>query len=583
MAQQGEPRPYSTMADQLHPSLIKALDAMSYKTMTPVQQKVLMSLPSFTADCLVQAKTGTGKTTAFLLPILSSLISSRLLPRGQVSALILSPTRELALQIAAECTHLTQFMTPKPEVHTAFGGTARAKNLKAFLGGNPTILVATPGRLKDYLSEDETRRRFGHVRTVVLDEADTMLEQGFIRDVKAILALLPPKVSPTNGTLNWQGMCFSATIPQNIMPVINTVLRKGYTHLTTIAASENLTHDRVPQFHVLIPSVVQTIPALLSLLTHELSMDANSAAAASPEHKIIVFGTTANLVALYTAVYRQSPLATKYPAFELHSRMSQPARTKTTDAFKTAGVGVLFATDVIGRGMDFPYVTAVLQVGLPMNGEQYVHRVGRTARAERDGRAVLLLTDMEAFFLKTNPQLTIERYSTTDAINADQWAQRLAEQCLQDMDNVTKAKAYSAYLGFMKGFMNKLRLSPAALVQTANDFVLDGMGCAEIPALEKSTVSKMGLKGVPGLRFAAPGTLGGGRSNVGSYGGGRGAGGNSARRDQFEASEGGQMSRKHHPIDDGNRGGSGGDRKRPRGNRGKGRGGRGGGGRGGAI
>ena len=481
----------------------------------------------------------------------------------------MSPTRELALQIAKECNSVTAKLAKRPECHTAFGGTARASNLKAFLQGNPSVLVATPGRLKDYLSEASTLAKFTHLRTVILDEADTMLEQGFLQDVRAILKLLPSKKKA-----KWQGMCFSATVPTKIRDVIDVVLAPGYTHLSTVTENESLTHERVPQYHVIVPSTPSIFGALLSLLTHEVSRSSSPSTA-----KIIVFGTTANLVALYCAMLRTAPFPADnpLPVFELHSRLSQSTRTKTTDAFKAAPKGLLLATDVVGRGMDFPLVTCVIQVGLPSSGEQYVHRVGRTARADQDGRAVTILTEAESFFLRTNPQLKIEGYSATDAINADAAAQQTAALMLDQVDEGTKGKAYSAYLGFMKTFMNKLRLNPSSLVAAANEFALDGMRCAEVPAMEKKTVGKMGLKGTPGLRYKAGdegrGSRGGRENNSGRGGrGGFGRGGSSVSAANgvmlgtcaTSADDGSEPSlqRKHLR---GRGGGDGGQRKKPRG------------------
>ncbi len=130
-----------------------------------------------TRNSLVQAKTGTGKTTAFLLPAIQSILQKSP-PLGQVSILIISPTRELTLQIAAEATQLVSKMRRPIEVHTAFGGTARGANLKKFMNDDPKILVATPGRLNDYLGEIDTRRKFNSLQTLILDEADAMLEAG---------------------------------------------------------------------------------------------------------------------------------------------------------------------------------------------------------------------------------------------------------------------------------------------------------------------------------------------------------------------------------------------------------------------
>jgi ATP-dependent RNA helicase MSS116, mitochondrial len=233
--------------------------------------------------------------------------------------------------------------------------------------------------------------------------------------------------------------------------------------------------------------VKDTISALVRLVEHERKEGGTNP-------KIIVFGTTANLVALYAEVFRRS---SSLQVYELQSRLSQPQRTRTTEEFKGATEGIMFATDVIGRGMDFPNVTSVIQVGLPMNGEQYVHRVGRTARVDKDGRAVILLTGAESFFLNVNRQLPIQPYVHTIEVTTD----TSTSQIMESIDAKTKQKAYSAYLGFMKGFMNKLRVKPEGLVAMANELAIEGFGCSEAPPMEKKTIGKMGLKGVRGINY----------------------------------------------------------------------------------
>lgn len=474
--------------------------------MTPVQQKVLTELPSTSSDCLVQAKTGTGKTIAFLLPALHSLLSSKALQRGQVGILIVSPTRELALQIAKECDQLTAKLPTRIECHTAFGGTARASNLNKFMNGNPTVLVATPGRLNDYLSEEHMSDKFADLRTLILDEADTMLGQGFLPDIKRMLAKLPPKKQ------GWQGMCFSATIPATVKDVISHVLKPGYTHLSTIDESEPPTIAKVPQFHVVIPRIKDVFNALLALVQAEYNQNPT-------DFKTIIFGTTANGVALLAALFET--LLPGLQVYQLQSRLSQAIRTRTTDAFKAASSGLMFASDVIGRGMDFPNVGLVIQVGLPANGEQYVHRVGRTARAGNDGRAVILLTEQEAYFPRVNKQLPIQPYP----VKLDSQTASAAPQvssALGAVDETTKSKAYQAFLGFNKSYMKNLRLDAEGLVRMANEYA-DAMGCSEPPMVDKKTVGKMGLKGVKGLRVGTVvpegNTSGRGNSNRGRSGG----------------------------------------------------------------
>lgn len=174
----------------------------------------------------MQAKTGTGKTTAFLLPAIQNTIIEAP-SRGQVAILILSPTRELALQIAAEASRLVSRLRTPLQIHTAFGGTAKASNLNNFRNGDPKILVATPGRLNDYLSESDVRARFHGMKTLILDEADRMLDAGFLPDILKVLHALPSK---KNG---WQGMCFSATLPPRIQQVLSNVLKENHVSIST--------------------------------------------------------------------------------------------------------------------------------------------------------------------------------------------------------------------------------------------------------------------------------------------------------------------------------------------------------------
>ncbi|PNS19164.1 hypothetical protein CAC42_1900 [Sphaceloma murrayae] len=514
------------MAGKLDPRLLKALDVMSFDFMSPVQDRVLAELPNYQSDCLVQAKTGTGKTVAFLLPTLHTLLASpSRQPRGQVAILIISPTRELALQIAKECDQLTSQVSPKLECHTAYGGSNRASHLNRFMGGNPSILVATPGRLKDYLSEAPIAKKFSNIRTLILDEADTMLESGFLADVRAVLKTLPPK------STGWQGMCFSATVPDRVKDVIDCVLNPGYTSISTVQKNETPTHERVPQYHVIIPSVAYTFTALLSLLKHEEQYGS----------KIIVFGVTANMVALFAKVFAQGLV--QRDIYELHSRLSQSTRTKTTDNFKKADSGIMFASDVIGRGMDFPNVDLVVQVGLPSNPDIYVHRVGRTARAGNEGRAVILLTQPESYFVNVNRKLPIKPHPQTALIvgDADQYRPSV-QQAMYRVDDTVKQRAYSSYIGFFagSGLLKQVRLDKAGLVVLANDMAKQGMCCPEPPPMEKRVVGKMGLKGVAGFNYATESggqRMGGGggrfreaESRGGGGGGGGGLGGGEGDR-----------------------------------------------------
>ncbi|KAF2424512.1 P-loop containing nucleoside triphosphate hydrolase protein [Tothia fuscella] len=539
---------FNSLGNKLQAPFLEALNDMGYEYMTPVQEKVLTQLPSNSSECLVQAKTGTGKTIAFLLPALQALLSANPLPIGQVGILIMSPTRELAIQIAKECDQLTKRLPKRVECHTAFGGTARASNLNKFLNGNPTVLVATPGRLKDYLTDEHVRGKFQNVRTLILDEADRMLDQGFLPDIKQVLRSLPPKSS------GWQGMCFSATIPPTVKDVIGNVLKPGYVHMSTIDEGEAPTIATVPQYSVVVPEVKDTFTTLYALIKQECTANPK-------DFKTIIFGTTANGVALMHALFSQlaCDILPDLKVYQLQSRLNQTARTRTTEEFKVATSGLMFASDVIGRGMDFPNVGLVIQVGLPMNGEQYIHRVGRTARAGNDGRAVILLTSSESYFMRANRSLPIKPYTIDlGPIAASQAS--VVESAFDRVDPAVKAKAYQAYLGFNKVFMKNLQTDSQGLVAMANDMA-SSMQCPEPPMVDKRIVGKMGFKGVKGLNVGhierdmpprrKPAANGNGNANGGgkivkpnegtSFGGpARGGGGFGGERNDQAGSGGGR-------------------------------------------
>ncbi|CEL10642.1 hypothetical protein ASPCAL13758 [Aspergillus calidoustus] len=480
--------PFSSLAGKIDSNVLSAISAMGIETMSTVQHRVMTELPSLRSDCLVRAKTGEGKTIAFLLPVLQSLITGETaVPKGQVSTLIITPTRELAQQIAKTCDQLTSQLARGIECQVAVGGTSRASAFKRFMDRSPAILVATPGRLVDYLNDPEAKEKMSNIQTVILDEADTMLEIGFLERVKEILRYIPPK------STGWQGMCFSATVPAKVKDVVSTVLAPGYTSISTVNENETPTHERVPQYHVVIPYIGDTFTSLTSLLRHE----------AKSNNKIIVFGVTANMVALFAAAFSQGLV--DLPVFQIHSRLTQAARTRVTAQFKEATSGILFASDVVGRGMDFPNVDLVVQVGLPEDGEQYVHRVGRTARAGKDGRAIIMLTQAESYFLRVNPQLPIKPHPELDTIQAT--VPELASEVDEAMDRVdpaVKARAYSSYIGFFAGSgrLKKLQLDKAGLVQLANEMAIKGFNCPEQPEISMKIVDKMGLKGVPGFIFS---------------------------------------------------------------------------------
>ncbi|QDS75100.1 hypothetical protein FKW77_007127 [Venturia effusa] len=467
----------------LEPPLLKAIAAMNYEHMTEVQHKVLTEMGDMKNDALVQANTGTGKTIAFLLPALQNLLTGPKLPPGQVGILVISPTRELAMQIAKECDQLTAALPAQLDCHTAFGGTAKSSLLKKFMQGNPSVLVATPGRLNDYLSDPKTREKFANVRTVILDEADRMLEEGFIAPVRKILQQIPPK------SHGWQGLCFSATIPSKIKDVVHHILAPGYKHISTIDENAPPTSALVPQHSIIIPDIKDTFSLVHSFLQSEHQ-------AAPVDFKAIVFSSTAAKARLLYEL--SADVISGMPIYQMQSRMSQQQRIKTTEAFKQAKKGILFASDVVGRGMDFPDVGLVAQVGLPPSSEQYIHRVGRTARAGKSGRATILLTKAESFFLNGNKTLPITPHPETATIleKSREVAPQVSRR-MEEVDEVIKDRVYASWLGFNSSLL--FPKDKIALVKEANA-LSRAMGLEVPPGLSSKAIGFARLRGVPGIR-----------------------------------------------------------------------------------
>ncbi|KAI2616758.1 DEAD-domain-containing protein [Hypoxylon sp. NC1633] len=488
----------------VHPVLLKTIvEDLKFDRMMPVQAATIYPLLRDRSDVLAQAKTGTGKTVAFLLPAIQKMIEQKTKLRNNVSLLVISPTRELAMQIANEARALLQNLR-QYRVCIAIGGTNKLAEEKRILQGCD-ILIGTPGRLYDHLSEGEGQvvSMLQNLDTLVLDEADRLLDMGFLDSLKKIIRCLPDRA-----TRQRQSMLFSATIAQHVQKVSNLVLSKDYKFISTIAEGELNTHERVPQQLIVVPTFSDMAAALVSALRQELAVVGNG------EFKSIVFAPAARLVDFYTHIIQNSPGFTNVAA--LHSRMTQSKRGKITEDFRRAQSSILVATDVIARGMDFPSVTNVFQVGLPSDRESYVHRLGRTARAGAEGRGTFIITAHETFFTKWTLK-DIQFEETPADLSSHEDVMKIA----MNLDPDIQQKAYQGWLGYYKPYLKQMQWDAPRLVQEANKFALNGLGAPSVPALTKKTVGMMGLRGAKGL-VIAPDPLkhgrGGGGDSEGNFG-----------------------------------------------------------------
>jgi ATP-dependent RNA helicase MSS116, mitochondrial len=464
----------------IHPIMLQTItEDLKFDHMMPVQAATLHDLLALRSDCLAQAKTGTGKTIAFLLPAIQTLINRNRKPGSGISLLVISPTRELAMQIAKEATALLQRL-PKYKVCFAIGGTNKDTEEKNILRGCD-ILIATPGRLYDHLSDSGIKDLFRHLDTLVLDEADRLLDMGFMNALKDIIKCLPDK-----GATNRQGMLFSATIAPHVEKVAHLVLSPNYKFISTIPKGELNTHERVPQHLIVVPTFSDVAAAMVGSIRSELSV------VTPPLFKAIIFTPTAAMADFYGAILDALP---DLPSISiLHSRVSQSRRTRVTNDFRDATSGILVATDVVARGMDFPLVTNVFQVGIPADKESYIHRLGRTARAGAEGRGTFIIAQDELFFSKW----TLKEIDFVP-VDADLGAKVQIHSIAERFDEDMQAKTYRAWLGYYKNHLKALGWDNTRLVSEGNTYAFEGLGAPEVPKVPKSTVGKMGLKGVKGL------------------------------------------------------------------------------------
>jgi ATP-dependent RNA helicase MSS116 len=463
-------------------------EVFKYQFMTAVQAETLpLILKSGSQDCLAKAKTGTGKTLAFMIPTIEKITKKTNRRMTDINCLVISPTRELAQQITAETEKLLTFHKDHlRKVVTCVGGTNKNRDIKALRGSTP-IVVATPGRLLDHLQNGDLASRMANLDCLILDEADQLLDMGFRPDVERILRLL----QPSHGTR--QTLLFSATIPDQVNEIANIALRPGWNFVDTVGEDSEQTHMHVQQ-QLMITSQDRLVHDLFCVLDRETS-------AAGGCYKIIVFFTTARLTGFMAEMFNSVSSETGYSVLEIHSRKAQNARERASEQFRKSGSAVLFSSDVSARGMDYPDVTFVLQVGLT-DRSQYIHRLGRTARAGKDGKGGLLLADYEEQHMRRSElkDMPLELIAVPVTARVSGIAERAVKNVSSDKVLRNSAEqAYRAWLGYYNGHLKKVRWDKRRLVEQANMFGTE-VGLVEQPSIEKRTVGKMGLKGVPGLK-----------------------------------------------------------------------------------
>jgi ATP-dependent RNA helicase RhlE len=349
----------------LSDALLKAISKKGYTTPSPIQQKAIPPILEG-KDVLASAQTGTGKTAGFTLPILQILSQGKHLSQRPIRTLILTPTRELAAQIFANIKEYSEFLDLRSAV--MFGGVNQKPQV-AQLRQGIDILVATPGRLLDL--QNQGLLSLAKVEILVLDEADRMLDMGFVRDIERIIKLVPTKR---------QNLMFSATFSKDIKKLATGILNNPV-HVE--ATPENTTVDAITQ------KVYPTAKEKKTELIIKLITDGNW-------KQILVFTRTKQGANKLT----ESMLKAGIKAAAIHGNKGQGARTKALAGFKDGTLTALVATDIAARGLDIPLLPHVVNFELPNIPEDYVHRIGRTGRAGANGEAISLFSPDETLFLR---------------------------------------------------------------------------------------------------------------------------------------------------------------------------------------
>ncbi|KAJ4467033.1 P-loop containing nucleoside triphosphate hydrolase protein [Lentinula aciculospora] len=555
---------FQTLKGLLSHNTYQALvgEPMKLRNMTSVQREVLSHLPEISEpynskspaavrDLLVRAKTGTGKTLAFLIPAVEArekavkqagkqaLIDSGLMSddslerrarkkysRETVGVLILSPTRELATQIANEAMRLLHHHHGM-EVRSFTGGINKRLQMREWMKGSRDVVVATTGRLRDLMaSEPEVLKSIKTAQTFILDEADTMLDMGFRDDIHAIQRELPR--SPTRQTL-----LFSATVSPVIRQVATNVLAKDYKFIDCVKSDDSPVHAHVPQYHTVLPNASSQIPHILKLIAHDQLTN--------PISKIILFLPTTRMTQLFAVIIKRLAMdlfPVKTNVHEIHSKRTMEGRVRTSADFRKerSPASILVTSDVSARGVDYPGVTRVIQVGVPGSADQYIHRIGRTGRTGGlVGRGDLVLLPWEIGFITwqltdvpikpvTAREITLQLEELSKQADSEPnshpnvrtpYTPRLSDldsapgEIVSRFDEEAIRETFMSMLGYYVTKSGELRVQRGVILEGCKDWSTQACGLQTAPFVSDDFLNKLGVgnssKSNSASRYARPG------------------------------------------------------------------------------
>lgn len=432
-------------------------------------------------------------------------------------------------------------------MQVAVGGTQKRAMLQKTQREGCHLMIGTPGRLNDIFSDDYSGVKAPNLNALVMDEADRLLDDGFQKEIEEIKTHLPDP-----DQVERQNLMFSATIPRDVVNLVRQTMRPGFHFAKCVSEDEEPTHQRIPQKYVNLAGFENITPTLYELVLqqHQLAQSGE----ARPFKAIIYFNSTAEVTLAASVFYklsggfkRNTPLV-GLRNYEIHSKLSQAQRTRAADDFRAAKAGILFSSDVTARGMDFPNVTHVIQIGLPRERDSYIHRLGRTGRAGKEGEGWLFLTPFEKTELRRRLRdlpLVDETHSLECAnIDMSQAAEvpeavgKILSECVEAHKKVYPDQLDAAFRGLFGSY--QWYGDKRGLLEGANRLAEYGWGMPTPPNPPATLYS---------------GRRGGGGGGRGGFGGGRG-GDRDGDRGGFGGDRGGFGGDRG-----GDRGGYGGDRR----------------------
>ncbi|GEK33197.1 DEAD/DEAH box helicase [Kurthia sibirica] len=456
---------------------MKSLEKMGFETATPIQAGTI-PLALEGKDIIGQAQTGTGKTVAFGVPLVEKIDTKN----QSVQALVIAPTRELAIQCSEEIQKIGY--NKRARVLTVYGGQDISRQIRALKNG-PQVIVGTPGRILDHIKRRTLKLE--NVQTLVLDEADEMLNMGFIEDINTILENVPDER---------QTLLFSATMP----PAIRKIADKFMHNPESVSIkAKALTVDNIEQFFVKAQEreKFDILDRLLNVHAPELA---------------IVFGRTKRRVDELS----QALTVRGYNAEGIHGDLSQAKRLSVLRQFKENKIDILIATDVAARGLDISGVTHVYNFDIPQDPESYVHRIGRTGRAGRKGKAITFVTPREMGYLRIVEETTKKRMTPLEPPTASEALVGQQQVAVEQLEALVAKTTPSEYRVMAEELLSKL--DAVDLVAAALKTLTKEPDDSPVKISEERPLPSRGGHGGGGGR-------GGNRSGGGGYRGGNRSGG----------------------------------------------------------